>query len=326
MNAEIIQSYRLNRTEEKMKAIVINAYGDESILNYTDVDRPELKADEILVKVHAAAVNPADWKIREGMGESLGFKLPLILGGDIAGTVEVVGDGVEDFKQGDAVYGITSSSLSGGYAEYAVAKADAIVLKPNDLSFEAAAAIPIAALTAWQAMFVVANLGSGQQILITGASGGVGSMAVQLAKAKGAFVIGTASGKNEQFVRDLGADEFIDYTKQNFEKIVKDVDVVFDTVGGDTQDKAFQTLKKGGFLVSSAHTPSAEKAREFGIESAWFFCQQSAEQLTQINQLIDEGKLKVYIETILPLTEVKKAHQLSQSGRTRGKIVLQIGA
>lgn len=255
-----------------MKAIVINEYGNENVLNYMDVDRPEPKSDEILVKVRVAAVNPADWKIRDGMGESFGFKFPLILGGDIAGTVEAVGDGVENFQQGDPVYGMTLSNLSGAYAEYAITNTDAIVLKPDDLSFESAAAIPIGALTAWQAMFDVAHLSSGQKILITGASGGVGSMAVQLAKAKGAFVIGTASGKNEQFVRDLGADEFVDYTKQNFEEIAKDMDVVFDTVGSDTQERAFQSLKQGGFLVSSAGTPSAEKAQEFGVAAAFVFC------------------------------------------------------
>ncbi|MCC5668778.1 NADP-dependent oxidoreductase [Nostoc sp. CHAB 5784] len=309
-----------------MKAIVINAYGNEDVLNYVDVERPEPKADEILVKVHVAAVNPADWKIRDGMGERFGFKLPLILGGDIAGTIEAVGDGVEIFKKGDAVYGITVSSLSGGYAEYAVAKTDAIAPKPESITFEAAAAIPIAALTAWQAIFDLANLSSGQRILITGASGGVGSMAVQLAKAKGAIVIGTASGKNEQFVRDLGADEFVDYTQQPFEEVVKGVDVVFDTIGGDTSARAFQTLKKGGFLVSAPEPPSEEKARELGIQAAWVYCQPSAQQLAEINRLIEEGKLKVHIETVLPLTEVKKAHQLSQSGRTRGKIVLQVGA
>jgi NADPH:quinone reductase-like Zn-dependent oxidoreductase len=309
-----------------MKAIVINAYGNEDVVNYVEVDRPEPKADEVLLKVHAAAVNPADWKIRDGMGERFGFKLPLILGGDIAGTVAAVGDGVENFQQGDAVYGMTLSTLSGGYAEYAVAKADAIAPKPESLNFEEAAAIPIGALTAWQAMFDVANLSSGQKILITGASGGVGSMAVQLAKAKGAFVIGTASGKNEQFVRDLGADEFVDYTKQNFEEVVTDVDVVFDTVGNDTQERAFQTLKQGGFLVSSAGTPSAEKAQELGVTAAFVFCKSNAQQLAQINSLIAEGKLKIHIETLLPLAEAKKAHQLSQSGRTRGKIVLQVGA
>ncbi len=309
-----------------MKAIVINTYGNEDVLNYVEVDRPEPKADEVLMKVHAAAVNPADWKIRDGMGERFGFTLPLILGGDIAGTVEAVGDDVESFKQGDAVYGITVSSLSGGYAEYAVAKVDAIVPKPESITFEAAAAISVAALTAWQAMFDLAHLSSGQKILITGASGGVGSMAVQLAKAKGAIVIGTASGRNEQFVRDLGADEFVDYTRQPFEEVVKDVDVVFDTVGGDTSAQAFQTLKKGGFLVAAPEPPSEEKARELGVEAAWVFCKPNAQQLAEINRLIDEGKLKIHIETVLPLTEVKKAHQLSQSGRTRGKIVLQVGA
>ncbi len=309
-----------------MKAIVMNEYGNENVLNYTDVERPKAKEGEVLVKVYAAAVNPADWKIRDGMGEQFGFKLPLILGGDIAGIVEEVGVGVEDFKQGDAVYGMTLSSLSGGYAEYAITKPDAIAPKPESLDFENTASIPIAALTAWQSMFDLANLSVGQKILITGASGGVGSMAVQLAKAKGAFVIGTASGKNEQFVRDLGADEFVDYTAQPFEEVVKNVDVVFDTVGGDTLERAFQTLKKGGFLVSSSETPSEEKARELGVEATFVFCKPNAQQLIEINRLIEEGKLKTYVETVLPLTNVKKAHQLSQSGRTRGKIVLQVEA
>lgn len=309
-----------------MKAVVIHEYGNESVLNYTDVERPAAKADEILVKVHAVGVNPADWKIRDGAGERLGLKLPLILGGDIAGTVEAVGIGVEEFKQGDAVYGITVSSLSGGYAKYAVAKPDAIAPKPDSLDFENAASIPIAVLTAWQAMFDVANLRSGQRILITGASGGVGSMAVQLAKAKGAIVIGTASGRNQQFVRDLGADEFVDYTAQPFEEVVKNVDVVFDTVGGDTCERAFQTLKKGGFLVSAVEPQAQEKAKEFGVQGSWLFCQPSAKQLAEINRLIEAGKLKTHVETVLPIADVKKAHQLSQSGRTRGKIVLQVEA
>jgi NADPH:quinone reductase-like Zn-dependent oxidoreductase len=181
-----------------MKAVVINEYGNESVLDYTDVERPEAKADEVLVKVHVAGVNPIDWKTRDGAGERLGLKLPITLGIDIAGTVEAVGVGVENFKKGDAVYGMTVSGLSGGYAKYALVGVDTIAPKPESLNFENAASIPIAALTAWQAMFDLANLSSGQRILITGASGGVGSMAVQLAKAKGAFVIGTASGRNQQ--------------------------------------------------------------------------------------------------------------------------------
>lgn len=182
-----------------MKAIVINTYGNEDVLDYVDVERPEPKAGEVLVKVHCAAVNPVDWKIRDGLGKMFDLKLPLILGGDIAGTIEKAGVEVKNFQQGDAVYGMTlSGGFSGAYAEYALAKADAIAPKLESITFEAAAAIPVAAFTAWQAMFDLAHLNSGQKILITGASGGVGSMVVQLAKAKGAIAIDTALGKNEQ--------------------------------------------------------------------------------------------------------------------------------
>ncbi len=305
-----------------MKAIIINTYGNEDVVNYTDVTRPEPKAGEILVKVHFAGVNPVDWKIRNGLGERLGLKLPIMLGGEIAGTIEKIGDDVRDFTEGDKVYGIITS---GGFAEYAIAKPGDIAHKPQSLDFENAAAIPLGALTAWQAIFSLANLSRGQRILITGASGGVGSLAVQLAKAKGAYVIGTASGRNEEFVRSLGADEFVDYTKQNFEEVVTDVDVVFDTVGGGTFKKAFQTLKKGGFLVTAVEFPSEEKAREFGINAARVYCKPNAEQLTTISELIDEGRLKARVATVLPLAEVNQALQLSESGRARGKIVLQIG-
>ncbi|MEH1860572.1 MAG: NADP-dependent oxidoreductase [Nostoc sp.] len=305
-----------------MKAIVIKEYGNDDVLNYADVERPKPKADEVLVKVHVAGVNPVDWKIRNGLGERLGLKLPIMLGGEIAGTIERIGYDVRGFKEGDAVYGIIRS---GGFAEYAVAKMEDIASKPQSLDFENAAAVPLGALTAWQAIFDLAHLSSGQRILITGASGGVGSLAVQLAKAKGAYVIGTASGRNEEFIRDLGADEFVDYTKQNFEEVVKDVDVVFDAVGGDTFERAFQTLKKGGFLVTSVEFPSEEKAQEFGVKSARVYCKPNTEQLAAISALVDEGRLKAHVATVLPLVEVKKAFQLSESGRTRGKIVLQIG-
>jgi len=304
-----------------MKAIIINEYGNEDVVNYVDVERPEPKKDEVLVKVHFAGVNPVDWKIRGGLGERLGLKLPIMLGGEIAGTIEKVGDEVRDFEEGDAVYGIITS---GGYAEYAIAKKGDIAPKPKSLDFENAAAIPLGALTAWQAIFDLANLSRGQRIVIAGASGGVGSLAVQLAKAKGAFVIGIASGRNKEFVRDLGADEFVDYTKQKFEEVVKDVDVVFDAVGGDTFERAFQTLKKGGFLVTSVEFPSAEKAQEFAVKTARVFYKPNAKQLAEITRLVDEGKLKAHISTILPLAEVKKAHRLSESGHTRGKIVLQV--
>jgi len=306
-----------------MKAIVIKSYGDEGVVEYTDLERPKPKADEVLVKVQVAGVNPIDWKIRGGVGKRLGLTLPITLGGEIAGTIETIGSEVKDFKEGDAVYGIIAS---GGYAEYAIAKVGDIAPKPESLDFKNAAAIPLGALTAWQAIFDLANLSSGQRILIDGASGGVGSMAVQLAKAKGAYVIGLASGRNEEFVRDLGADEFVDYTKQNFEEVVKNVDVVLDAVGGDTFGRSFETLKKGGFLVTTVEFPSEEKAREFGVKVARVFGKPNAKELAEITQLVDEGKLKAHVSTVLPLAEVKKAHQLSESGHTRGKIVLQIAS
>ncbi|MCC5670477.1 NADP-dependent oxidoreductase [Nostoc sp. CHAB 5784] len=225
----------------------------------------------------------------------LGLKLPIFLGGEIAGTIEKIGDDVRDLKEGDTVYGIVTS---GGFAEYAIAKIGEIVTKPQSLDFENAAAIPLGALTAWQALFDLANLSSGQRLLITAASGGVGSLAIQLAKAKGAFVIGMASGRNEAFVRDLGADEFVDYTKQNFEEVVKDVDVVFDTVGGDTFERAFHTLKKGGFLVTAVQFPSEEKAQKFGIKAARVYCKPNAKQLAAISKLVDEGRLKAHVSTV----------------------------
>lgn len=305
-----------------MKAVKIDEYGDESVVNYTDVKSPVPNADEVLVKVHAAAVNPVDWKIREGFVSMFGLEPPFILGCEIAGTVEETGGDVKKFKPNDAVIGYIGAHI-GGYAKYAIIKANEISHKPESLDFDNAAAVPVGALTAWQAMFDLANLQSGQKILITGASGGVGSMAVQLAKAKGAHVTGTASGKNEEFVKNLGADEFVDYTKQKFEEIVKDVDVVFDTVGSDTLERAFQTLKKGGFLVTAVEPPSEEKANQFGIKVAMVRVQPNAQQLAEISLLIDEGKLKTHVETVLPLAEVKKALELSKSGRTRGKIILQ---
>lgn len=195
-----------------MKAVMISEYGDETVLNYTDVERPEPKEDEVLIKVRASAVNALDWKIRDGLGAQFGLTLPLILGCEIAGTVEETGAGVENFKPGDAVYGYVSLQRNGGYAEYAIAKEAETALKPETLNFERAVAIPLGALTARQAIFDLANLQSGQAILVHGAAGAVGSMAVQFAKAKGAFVIGTASGADEEFVKSLGADEFIDYT------------------------------------------------------------------------------------------------------------------
>lgn len=308
-----------------MKAVVLRKYGNANNLSYEEVERPSPKDDEILIKVRASAVNPVDWKIRDGLlGEMFGLKLPLILGCEIAGKIEDAGADVKKFKTGDEVFGYISLARNGGYAEFVIAKESEIVKKPQDIDFENAVAIPVGALTSWQAILGAAKLESGQKILIHGAAGGVGSMAVQLAKTKGAYVLATASGKNEEFVKDLGADEIIDYTQTKFETVARDVDVVFDTIGGDTQERSFQVLKKGGFLVSTVSPPSQDSAEKFGIKAEMISVQPNAEQLAEITKLVETGKVKTHVETVLPLSEVKKAHELSESGHTRGKIVLSV--
>ncbi len=303
-----------------MKAVVIKSYGDNSVVEYTEVERPSPGAGQILIKVHAAGINPIDWKIRGGVGQRMGLVLPVILGGEVSGTVEELGEGVTQFKKGDAVFGIIGT---GGFAEYALATAANMVRKPTNLDFIQSAAVPLGGLTAWQAMFDVAKLVGGQRLLITSGSGGVGSLAVQLAKAKGVHVTAMASGRNEAYVRELGADEFIDYTKQPFEQVARDMDVVFDTVGGDTFDRAFQTLKKGGFLVTAVAFPKDE-AEKYGVGVGRVQCKPNAEELTEICELVEAGKLTPNVATVLPMSEIRQAFELSEAGRTRGKIVLQL--
>jgi len=305
-----------------MKAVSINRYGDESVLNYADVERPEPQADEILVKVRVAAVNGLDWKIRDGLGEMFGLKFPIMLGCEISGTIEKLGAEVENFKIGDDVFALLDVKRGGGYAEYAIAKTSEIALKPKNMDFETAASVPVGALTAQRAIFDTAHLESGQTILIHGAAGVVGSMAVQFAK--GVHVVATASGEDLEFVKSLGADTVIDYKKEKFEDVVKDADVVFDTVGSDTQERSFQVLKKGGFLVSTVMPPSPDKAKEFGVQVAMVNTPPNAERLSETSLLIESGKLKTRVGMVLPLSEVKKAHELSKTGHTRGKIVLRV--
>ncbi|MVA71862.1 zinc-binding dehydrogenase [Agrobacterium vitis] len=303
-----------------MKAIIINEYGDNSVLRYAEVKCPEPKAGEVLVKVHAAGVNPVDWKIRSGAGQRMGMTLPIHLGGEIAGIVEKLGPGVTEFNRGDGVYGVIKQ---GGFAQYAIANTTDVARKPSTLDFIETAATPLGALTAWQAMFDVAKVSTGQHVFITNSSGGVGSLAVQLAKARGAHVTAMASARNEEYVRNLGADEFVDYTRQPFEDIVRDMDVVFDTVGGETFKRAFTTLRQDGFLVTAIAFPSDED-KQHGVGVARVQCVPNSQQLTQIRELIEAGKVKPYVATVLPFESVKEALELSEDGHTRGKIVLQI--
>lgn len=307
-----------------MKAIQMKSYGGAEVLNYDEVPMPEPQADEILVRIHATAVNPVDWKIRAGYLQGwLQHQLPLIPGSEFAGVVAAVGADVSALKAGDEVYGYGSLVRCGAYAEFIVVKETEITAKPHNLDFNHAAAIPVGALTAWQA-FDLAGLSAGQTVLIHAAAGGVGSMAVQIAKARGAHVIGTASARNADFVKSLGADEVIDYTTAKFEDIVQDADMVFDLIGGDTQARSFGVLRSGGWLVSVVNPPSPEESEKHGVRSAMLAVQPNAAQLQAMTALVEAGKVKTFVETVLPLSDARQAHELSQQGRTRGKIVLQV--
>jgi len=311
---------------QTMKAIRIHNYGGPEVLQYEEAPRPKVAAaTEVLIRVHAAGVNPIDWKVREGyMKDFWPHEFPLILGWDLSGVVEKIGTGVSHFKKGDEVYSVPDASRDGAYAEYIVVRESEVALKPKSLHHVRAAAVPLAAVTAWQALFDAGQLKRGQRVLIHGGSGGVGHVAVQLAKWKGAHVLATASTKNQELLRELGVDEPIDYTKQKFEDVARDVDLVLDLIGGETQERSWSVLKKGGSLLSLVQPPSVEKAKALGVRAAFVAGHPSGAQLAEIAKIIDSGQLAPVIDRILPLSEVRRAHELSQSGHTHGKIVLRI--
>ncbi len=315
-------------TSQTMKAIRIHNYGGPEALQYEDAPRPKPQAGEVLVRVHAAGVNPIDWKVREGhMKDFWPHKFPLILGWDLSGVVEELGPSpaaAGRFKIGDEVYSVPDSTRDGAYADYMVVRESELALKPNSLHHIRAAAVPLAALTAWQSLFDAAQLQPGQRVLIHAGSGGVGHFAVQLAKWKGAYVFATASTKNQDLLRELGVDEPIDYTKQKFEGVARDVDLVLDLIGGETQERSWSVLKKGGVLVSLVQPPSEEKAKALSVRAAFVAGHPNGAQLAEIATIIDAGQLAPVIDRILPLSEARRAHELSQSSHTRGKIVLRV--
>jgi NADPH:quinone reductase-like Zn-dependent oxidoreductase len=302
-----------------MKSVRIHAYGGPDVLRVEEVERPGPRANEMLVRVHAAGVNPVDWKIREGLIQA---PLPLIMGIDFSGVIESVGSEISEYRVGDAVFGQVADE-SGGYAEYALALPSDLARKPEGLDDVRAAALPVAALTAWQALFDTAHLAAGQKVLIHAAAGGVGGFAVQFAKWKGAHAIGTASADHADYVRQLGANEVIDYRKTRFEDVVRDVDVVLDTMGGDTQERSWRVLKRGGSLVSLVQPPSPEKSAALGAHGVLMRQKANGNQLATIAALVVSGKIKVNVETVLPLHEARQAQELSQKGHAGGKIVLQ---
>lgn len=308
-----------------MQAVRIHQYGGPEVLLTEDAPEPIAGDGEILIQVKASGVNPADAGLRAGHFRSLiDPPLPIILGFDLAGIVVSTGAGVTDFAPGDEVYAM-SGWRCGAHAEYIALPAAEVALKPASLDFIEAAALPLGILTSYQAIFDLAGLSAGQTLLVHAASGGVGSIAVQLAKAKGARVIGTASGRNEEFVRGLGVDQFVDYTTTKFEEVVSDVDVVFDTMGGDTQERSYKVMKPGGFLVAATQPPSPETLAANGVRGGMVGAVPNGAQLREVAGLVEASQVKAHVEVVLPLAEIQEAHRQIETHHTRGKIVLKVG-
>jgi NADPH:quinone reductase-like Zn-dependent oxidoreductase len=306
-----------------MKAIRIYEYGGRETLRYEDAPIPEPKAGELLVRVKAAAVNPVDVQVREGrLKELLGHELPLIPGWDASGVIEAVGEGVSKFDVGDAVFARPVTARQGTYAEYAVIHEGEAAFKPQTLDHIRAAAVPLAALTAWQALFDAGKLAEGQTVLIHGAAGGVGHFAVQFAKHVGARVLATASARNQEFVSRLGADEVIDYGAARFEEAADGVDVVLDAVGGETQERSFEVLRERGRLISTVSEPSRRLAESKNVHAQLLVARPDGELLARVCKMLDRGEVSPTVEVVLPLAEAQRAHELIESGHTRGKIVL----
>jgi NADPH:quinone reductase-like Zn-dependent oxidoreductase len=308
-----------------MKAVVVNEYGGPEVLKYQDAPRPEPKEDEILVRVIAAAVNPVDSYVRQGMFAKRGLdNRPAIIGYDISGVVEKTGAKIAKFKKGDGVFCYLSVTRGGGYAEFAIAKESETALKPKNINFEDAAAVPLAATTAWQALIDTAKIAKGQTVLIHGGSGGVGSFAVQIAKARGAKVIATASTAHQELLKQLGVDQAIDYTKQKFEDMVKDVDVVLNCVRADALARSYGVVKKGGMIVSITDEADQTECAKHGIRGSRLGAHPDANVLEELTKLIEAGKMKPIVSQTLPLADASKAHQQIETHHTPGKIVFKV--
>lgn len=299
-----------------MHAVLIHETGGPDVLRYEETERPTPGEGEVLIEVRAASVNPIDWKIRRGLRET---QLPAVLGNDVSGVVEL--SRMDGFVAGDEVLGVASS---GGYAEFATVPSTLITKKPAGVSYEQAAALPVSGLTAWQALFDSGGLQAGQTALVAGGAGGVGHLAVQFAKHAGAHVIATGSSRNRAFVLGLGADEYIDYSSQDVGEVANDVDVAFDTVGGDTTESLVPTLRRGGVLVTIANAPPEQAAAARGARAKLLVMSSSSEQLAKVAGLVADGAVRVEITQTFPLSEASQAHTLSEAGHTRGKIVFEV--
>lgn len=314
-----------------MKAIILEKPGGIENLQMTEVPKPEPKSDEVLVQVKAISINPVDVKTRAGKGMygKLKEESPLIIGWDISGIVVDKGEDVKEFAIRNEVFGMVNFPGHGkAYAEYVAAPASQLAKKPGNTSHEEAAAATLAALTAWQAITVHAQLKKGQRILVHAASGGVGHFAVQMAKHIGAYVIGTSSAENKELVLSLGADEHVDYKAVRFEEAVKEVDFVLETIGGENIDRSLEVLKKGGAVISILGTGSeatAKKAEELGVEVRAFLVKSDGADMKIIAGLLQKGEIWSHVDIVFPFAEMGEAHAYVEKGRTRGKVIVEIG-
>jgi len=308
-----------------MKAYRVHEFGGPDVIRAEEIERPTPGADEVLVKVHAAGVGPWDGWIRSGHS-ALPQPLPLTLGSDISGTVEAVGENVQSFKPGVAVYGVTNPRFIGAYADYAIASAGMIALKPKTIDDIEAASIPVIAITAKQALFDQAGLKQGNTVLIHGAAGNVGAYAVQLARKAGLKVIATGSAGDIEEIKSLGADQVIDHRASRFEDQVSEVDAVIDLVGGETQTRSFAVLKRGGKLISAVSKPDQELASKHDVTASFFLVAVSTAELDEIAAMVDGGFLKTNVGTVLPLSEAIEAHEMleGKKARNKGKIILNV--
>ncbi|VVB90500.1 Acryloyl-coenzyme A reductase [uncultured archaeon] len=311
-----------------MKAAQINKYGGSEVVEINNnAPKPNVSEGHLLVEVYAAGVNPVDWKIREGyMAKNVPLKFPSTLGGDFSGVVMEVGAGVSGFKKGDEVFGQagTLRGGSGSFAEFASADVSVTVRKPKNISHVEAAALPLTGVSAWQALVDHIGLSRGKKILIHGGAGGIGTVAIQLARHLGAYVATTASARDLQYVRELGADEATDYKNQSFDDLVHNYDAVFDTAGGETYEKSYKVLRKGGIIVSMLAQPNPELMKQYGVNAIGQFTQVNSERLKKVAELAEKRIIKVHIDKTFPLEQAREALEFLQTGHPRGKVVLKM--
>ncbi|TXI02021.1 MAG: NADP-dependent oxidoreductase [Rhizobium sp.] len=307
-----------------MQALRIHRFGGPEVIEFDEIDPPVPAADEIVIRIFAASVNPVDAKMREGRYPAVTEKdFPYVLGRDVSGEVAAAGESVSAFLSGEEIFAFLSPE-HGGYEEFVIAKSDEAAAKPKSLSYVEAAAVPLAGITAWQGLFDHGNLRAGQRVLIHGGAGGVGHFAIQFAKARDAWVATTVSAADKEFVKSLGADQIIDYKSQRFEDLVKPVDLVFDLIGGETQERSFSVIKEGGSLISTLTEPDRRRAGEKDIRAGRYTAQPNGRQLEEIARLIDAGKVKVCVDRTFPLREAATAQTVLEQDHIRGKVVLTV--